>query len=1147
MRRRSSIALPNFGNRRASNSSAASSVKEEIVKDIFHVGLVNLGNSCFYNTIVQSLSATQPLCDIIAEAPDSSPALRSLSPASSEYNPDLDALPAPLPMTAALLVLLDKLDPTAKSEGAVAMGKKSFNPKSLLRQLSLKHDEYAEATQQDSHECLRHLIDGVMMEEQDLIKKIVEATPDHHSHRPSMHSRNATARPHGEATHGQLSPQTPDAMPSSSSANGVSPGPLAGAATATEDESGNESDASSSSSSSGSSSSSSSEDDESSDSEVDTRRLTLRERKKRALRPFVGSIFEGKLASFIICDECKNVSLTKEDFMDLSLSLRDDTGNKMRKRDRIRRTLQAGFFGRKSGKTSSGDDSTAGSGSNPKQAPNGVLRSRTSQSEFEASESPSEADETDEDHIRPAGLRAKGDLDGSHTTSVRSRINSLDPSKLSRVDGTPHTSSLPAPTHPGRERDPSPLGRAISVLSQGSQGEGHGHHHLFHRRPKIPKPTAEQIAYIKKVLVDIPGPASAANAPLAGLRVAHPPGSRPASSGTDTGATSDGGTSSAAASLSQLNLSAPIPAPKSVVAWQDTDLFECFRQFTSVEVLEGENSFACQNCWKWLNPELEAKRKADKARRRAEREERHRVRRAVKRGEDPHALKTPCASEQDHASSDDDERDRADRTARNTPSHSPRLGSTFTPLAQIPPIEPLDKSGPVVIEPETESQRSAAGAPHANGGPTRQLSVSSAATSSRSEMPTISTDYEGGLSSEAFETTTDEGDDGYDSEASHGLDDVASLSGSLSALPAQGGTPLTSSALSAQQRQAGPPMTRTITEAVSESLQAQIKPLPPPSGGPPKLTSKELKTQSSAAGYNNGKDSGAAATKSKTPTKVPPRKQRHILRRAHKRYLISPSDLPPVLVVHLKRFMQTSKSSLFGSAFVNLKKRDDPVSFPKEMDLTPFLAPSGKPPRLNPNAFGSDNKRGRGGGGAREGVNGNGVQHDVHHHRQEHERVELEKEVHNARYRLYAVVVHFGDLNTGHYASYVLSNRYGTGERAGRGERRWVFCSDEDVTAVSEAEVLRSKAYMLFYERVDAKTGQVANSSIPANTADVDVAPIRSGSESTSASASSSASSALAPSASTTTSAVPSVLGGEVQPVAEPLSVEERVPATVPE
>jgi hypothetical protein len=158
----------------------------------------------------------------------------------------------------------------------------------------------------------------------------------------------------------------------------------------------------------------------------------------------------------------------------------------------------------------------------------------------------------------------------------------------------------------------------------------------------------------------------------------------------------------------------------------------------------------------------------------------------------------------------------------------------------------------------------------------------------------------------------------------------------------------------------------------------------------------------------------------------------------------------------------------------------------------------------------------------------------------------------------------------------VLSNRYGKGDQAGRGQRRWVFCSDEDVTAVSEAEVLRSKAYMLcvsqrvswrgfsgtlthafgpaepysFYERVEAKTGQVPNSAIPANTADVDVLPIRSGSSNSGGGeVASSSSAALAPSSSTSSASttVPSVLGGEVQPVAEPLSVEDRVPATVPE
>lgn len=598
-----------------------------------------------------------------------------------------------------------------------------------------------------------------------------------------------------------------------------------------------------------------------------------------------------------------------------------------------------------------------------------------SQSETEGSASPSEADETDEDHIRPAGLRPRGDLDGNAVSSHRSRVSSLDPSRSSREDARTHANSLPVPGHSSHERDPSPLGRAISVLSQNSHGEGHGHgHHLFHRRPKIPKPTSEQVAYIKKVLVDIPGPVSA-NAPPAGLRVARPPGSRPSSSGTDAGATSDS-VSSTASALTQLNIGSATAAP--TVSWQDTDLFECFRQFTSVEVLEGENSFACQNCWKWLNPELEAKRKADKARRRAERIERRRVRRAIRRGEDPHAAAAPDGND---LTSDDERDPAADRTARNTPSHSPRLGSTFTPLSTVPPIEPLGASAVVaptlVAEPAPLTNGSDEAHAPANGTPMRHLSVSSVATSA-SQAPTVSTDYEGGVSSEVFETTTDEGegDDGFDeaddSEPSPGLDDGASLSGSLSALPAS----------RSNDPKQGKPIDRTISEAVSESLQAQIKPLPPPSQGPVKVA-------------------GKATNGHAVPSKPPPRKQRHILRRAHKRYLISPADLPPVLVVHLKRFMQTSKSSLFGSAFVNLKKRDDPVSFPKEMDLTPFLAPSGKPPRLNPNAFGS--------------TASSMIDEDARMRASAHSghKVELEKEVHNARYRLYAAVVHFGDLNTG--------------------------------------------------------------------------------------------------------------------------------------
>jgi hypothetical protein len=66
-----------------------------------------------------------------------------------------------------------------------------------------------------------------------------------------------------------------------------------------EEDTGNESDESSGSSSSDSSSSDS-------ESETEVVELDREGNVKPKRRPFVGSIFEGKLASFIICDECKN-------------------------------------------------------------------------------------------------------------------------------------------------------------------------------------------------------------------------------------------------------------------------------------------------------------------------------------------------------------------------------------------------------------------------------------------------------------------------------------------------------------------------------------------------------------------------------------------------------------------------------------------------------------------------------------------------------------------------------------------------------------------------------------------------------------------------------------------------------------------------
>eukprot|EP01025_Chloroclados_australasicus_P008485 TRINITY_DN1301_c2_g1_i1.p1 TRINITY_DN1301_c2_g1~~TRINITY_DN1301_c2_g1_i1.p1 ORF type:complete len:995 (-),score=153.32 TRINITY_DN1301_c2_g1_i1:1271-4255(-) len=87
----------------------------------------------------------------------------------------------------------------------------------------------------------------------------------------------------------------------------------------------------------------------------------------------------------------------------------------------------------------------------------------------------------------------------------------------------------------------------------------------------------------------------------------------------------------------------------------------------------------------------------------------------------------------------------------------------------------------------------------------------------------------------------------------------------------------------------------------------------------------------------------------------------------------------------------------------------------------------------------------------------------IDHHVQYNNFVNLSRHIcqqsmlqqYNHDYQLYGVVVHLGhSLHGGHYIAYV---------RAGNG--RWFRMDDENVCAVSEGEVFRQRAYILFYIR----------------------------------------------------------------------------------
>ncbi|GJE93744.1 ubiquitin carboxyl-terminal hydrolase [Phanerochaete sordida] len=197
----------------------------------------------------------------------------------------------------------------------------------------------------------------------------------------------------------------------------------------------------------------------------------------------------------------------------------------------------------------------------------------------------------------------------------------------------------------------------------------------------------------------------------------------------------------------------------------------------------------------------------------------------------------------------------------------------------------------------------------------------------------------------------------------------------------------------------------------------------------------------------------AKASPPRAAEKVP-KAQQVILRRTFKRYLIAVP--PPVLVVHLKRFQQVNKTNPYALAFSSgFKKLDDFVAFPEHLDLAPFLAP-----RKEDFGLGRRARRDRG------------------------ERDE------RCMYRLYAVVVHIGNMLGGHYVAYTAlppsrapadpapadgapqpssASTHSAGDAKGAPQpqpRRWAYISDTVVRLTTLEEVLKAKAYICMYERI---------------------------------------------------------------------------------
>ncbi|MCI4385575.1 hypothetical protein PGIGA_G00052170 [Pangasianodon gigas] len=119
-------------------------------------GLSNLGNTCFFNAVLQNLSQTWLLRQLLSDFRDEEKSVLITPSSSSDLDPLEVRLPRPGSLTLAMCQLLNEIQQTQK--GVVT-------PRELFTQVCKKAARFKGFQQQDSQELLRYLLDGMRAEE----------------------------------------------------------------------------------------------------------------------------------------------------------------------------------------------------------------------------------------------------------------------------------------------------------------------------------------------------------------------------------------------------------------------------------------------------------------------------------------------------------------------------------------------------------------------------------------------------------------------------------------------------------------------------------------------------------------------------------------------------------------------------------------------------------------------------------------------------------------------------------------------------------------------------------------------------------------------------------------------------------------------
>ncbi|XP_025240036.1 ubiquitin carboxyl-terminal hydrolase 45 isoform X3 [Theropithecus gelada] len=119
-------------------------------------GITNLGNTCFFNAVMQNLAQTYTLTDLMNEIKESSTKLKIFPSSDSQLDPLVVELSRPGPLTSALFLFLHSMKETEKGP---------LSPSVLFNQLCQKAPRFKDFQQQDSQELLHYLLDAVRTEE----------------------------------------------------------------------------------------------------------------------------------------------------------------------------------------------------------------------------------------------------------------------------------------------------------------------------------------------------------------------------------------------------------------------------------------------------------------------------------------------------------------------------------------------------------------------------------------------------------------------------------------------------------------------------------------------------------------------------------------------------------------------------------------------------------------------------------------------------------------------------------------------------------------------------------------------------------------------------------------------------------------------